>query len=170
MVWERNQGETRLQTGQIGRPTQCPKTTCKHARRKPSWLRLPDEDFADEQKDKADAAFKEGIFRRWPQMSWRCGRSMYCPSVLSPSGDAIVYYTRALRHTPRNERPDPTYIPTGCCVWPHAKNLARLLSNRSSEPRSNSSFLDVRACPAHCPGAAYCKISKYQLALDCYNS
>ncbi|CAJ1408800.1 unnamed protein product [Effrenium voratum] len=62
------------------------------------------DDFADEQKEKADAAFKEGAFR-----------------------DAIVYYTRALRHTPRNER---------------------LLSNRS---------------------AAYCKISKFQLALDDVN-
>ncbi|CAE7312000.1 HOP2 [Symbiodinium sp. CCMP2456] len=78
----------------------------RQRRRDPSPDRsdwTPD-DFADEQKDKADAAFKEGIFR-----------------------DAIVYYTRALRHTPRNER---------------------LLSNRS---------------------AAYCKISKYQLALDDVN-
>lgn len=39
------------------------------------------DDFADEQKEKADAAFKEGVYR-----------------------DAIVYYTRALRHTPKNER------------------------------------------------------------------
>jgi len=39
------------------------------------------DDWADEQKDMADAAFKEGCFR-----------------------DAIVYYTRALRHTPRNEK------------------------------------------------------------------
>lgn len=38
-------------------------------------------DFADEQKEKADAAFKEAAYR-----------------------DAIVYYTRALKHTPRNER------------------------------------------------------------------
>lgn len=59
------------------------------------------DDFADEQKEKADAAFKDGEYR-----------------------DAVVYYTRALRHTPRNER---------------------LLSNRSG---------------------AYCKLSKFQLALD----
>jgi len=78
----------------------------RHRRREQSPDRsdwTPD-DFADEQKEKADCAFKEGIYR-----------------------DAIVYYTRALRHTPRNER---------------------LLSNRS---------------------AAYCKISKYQLALDDVN-
>merc|ERR1712178_191769 len=36
---------------------------------------------ADEQKEKADKAFKDGEFR-----------------------DAVVYYTRALRHTPLNER------------------------------------------------------------------
>jgi len=76
------------------------------SRREPSPDRAdwtPD-DFADEQKEKADAAFKDAEYR-----------------------DAIVYYTRALRHTPRNER---------------------LLSNRS---------------------AAYCKISKFQLALDDVN-
>merc|ERR1719491_1686324 len=39
------------------------------------------DDWADEQKEKADKAFKEGEFR-----------------------DAVVYYTRALRHTPRNEK------------------------------------------------------------------
>jgi len=39
------------------------------------------DDWADEQKEKADAAFKEGSYR-----------------------DAIVYYTRALRHTPLNEK------------------------------------------------------------------
>lgn len=39
------------------------------------------DDYADEQKDKADAAFKEGCYR-----------------------DAIVYYTRGLRYTPRNEK------------------------------------------------------------------
>eukprot|EP00435_Cladocopium_sp_Y103_P058720 s315_g20.t1 len=75
----------------------------QRSRREPSPDRAdwtPD-DFADEQKEKADAAFKDGEYR-----------------------DAIVYYTRALRHTPRNER---------------------LLSNRSG---------------------AYCKLSKFQLALD----
>jgi len=39
------------------------------------------DDYADEQKDKADEAFKEGSYR-----------------------DAIVYYGRALRYTPQNER------------------------------------------------------------------
>lgn len=39
------------------------------------------DDWADEQKEKADAAFKEGCYR-----------------------DAIVYYTRGLRHTPLNEK------------------------------------------------------------------
>lgn len=39
------------------------------------------DDWADEQKEKADAAFKDGSFR-----------------------DAIVYYTRALRFTPYNEK------------------------------------------------------------------
>jgi len=39
------------------------------------------DDWADEQKENADAAFKDGSFR-----------------------DAIVYYTRALRHTPLNEK------------------------------------------------------------------
>lgn len=39
------------------------------------------DDWADEQKEKADKAFKEGEFK-----------------------DAVVYYTRALRHTPLNEK------------------------------------------------------------------
>lgn len=39
------------------------------------------DDWADEQKEKADAAFKEGVYR-----------------------DAVVYYSRALKHTPLNEK------------------------------------------------------------------
>merc|ERR1712228_414938 len=56
---------------------------CERAKREPSPDRedwTPD-DWADEQKEKADVAFKEGIYR-----------------------DASVYYTRALRYTPRNEK------------------------------------------------------------------
>ncbi|CAK0794429.1 unnamed protein product, partial [Prorocentrum cordatum] len=55
----------------------------ERAKREPSPDRddwTPD-DWADEEKTKADTAFKEGIYR-----------------------DAVVYYTRALRYTPRNEK------------------------------------------------------------------
>lgn len=55
----------------------------KQHRREPSPDRddwTPD-DWADEQKEKADKAFKDGEFK-----------------------DAVVYYTRALRYTPQNEK------------------------------------------------------------------
>merc|ERR1712151_545833 len=71
---------------------------CERAKREPSPDRedwTPD-DWADEEKAKADNAFKEGIYR-----------------------DAAVYYTRALRFTPRNEK---------------------LLSNRSASYLKQSKF------------------------------